>query len=166
MPDGSDTMIARLRAALDETERIARAATAGPWDTTGPDTIAQWGIYDRDWRVAEVVAYDHDNALGQSRGPGYIDPDANAAHIAHFNPDWVLRQVAAHRKILELHEIEIIEPSTSSLGWPMWPNHGWVCSVCSERIDGDRVFDDGVACPTLLALIEAYGLTEETTHVR
>ena len=66
------------------------AATPGPWSTSGPDTIAQWGIYDSEWLVASAKAYDHDNAMSDkpgARGPGYINPDANAELIANAPSD-------------------------------------------------------------------------------
>jgi len=77
----------RLQAAADRIREVAAKATPGPWNTSGPDTIGQWGIYDSDWLVATVEAYDHNERLGTARGPAYIDADANAAHIAFWSPD-------------------------------------------------------------------------------
>jgi hypothetical protein len=66
------------------------AATPGPWETPGPDTIGQWMISDGEWTVAEASAYSHNDPYSSkpdARGPGYIDSDANAAFIAHARQD-------------------------------------------------------------------------------
>jgi hypothetical protein len=108
MPLVTETQTVDLAAWLtriwDEEERLAKAATPGPWQTPGPDTIAEWTVYDDQWSVASATAYDHNNPLSNkpgARGPGYIDPNANAAFIAHNHPASVLARIAADRKILE-----------------------------------------------------------------
>ena len=57
---------------LDAIRKRAESATAGPWTTSGPDTIGQWVIYDSEWAVAHAAAYDHNNVLSDrpgARGP-------------------------------------------------------------------------------------------------
>jgi hypothetical protein len=93
-----------VKARIAEDIAAARSATAGPWTTSGPDSIAQWVIFDGEWSVAEATAYDHDRPLSNrpgARGPGYIDPDANAAHIARWNPARVLAELSAKRDIVD-----------------------------------------------------------------
>lgn len=77
---------------LTALRRIAEAATPGPWRNDGQ--LDPHIVYDDDWSIAEATRYDHDQPLGASRGPGYIDPLANAAHIAAFNPATALRLLA------------------------------------------------------------------------
>jgi hypothetical protein len=91
----TEDRIAAIRARLE-------AATPGPWNTSGPDTVAQWMIYDGRWCVASATAYDHNMPLSNkpgARGPGYIDPDANAEFIAHAPEDiaWLIGQLEGQR---------------------------------------------------------------------
>ena len=89
---------------IDAAAAAAQAGTAGRWRTSGPDTIAQWAIHDEEWEIANATAYSHDDALGASRGPGYIDPDAVAAHIATADPETVRALVAAARATVARRE--------------------------------------------------------------
>ncbi|MER5843201.1 DUF6221 family protein [Streptomyces prasinus] len=78
-----------LRAQLDEDERIARAASPGPWE--------QSGIGEHGWGVsfgragAGVEAEDSD----QGR--------ADATHIAEHDPARVLREIDAKRAVLKMY---------------------------------------------------------------
>ncbi|MBT2508839.1 hypothetical protein J7I98_23715 [Streptomyces sp. ISL-98] len=75
-----------------------------------------------------------------------------AEHISEHDPATVLRRCAADRKILAEHA-----PKGDG-----WPSHyacegcGYDASYCPEPIT-EHVND----CPTLLALAEGYGLTDE-----
>lgn len=89
---------------IDAAAAAAQAGTAGRWRTSGPDTIAQWAIHDEEWEVANATAYDHNDALGCTRGPGYIDTDAVAAHIATADPTIVRALVAAARATVARRE--------------------------------------------------------------
>jgi hypothetical protein len=62
---------------------------------------------------------------------------------AAWPPERVLRQVTAHRKILELHAARLV----TLPGWDSNPDTPW-CGECNARFP----------CPTLLALAEAYGI--------
>jgi hypothetical protein len=86
-------LVEKIRTAIDEDERIAQAAAGHCAQWTASDS----GIYPSDG----------------SRHPGpivtgvYGDLDENyGAHIARHDPARVLRQVAAHRKILEWHHFK------------------------------------------------------------
>ncbi|HEX5994449.1 MAG TPA: DUF6221 family protein [Jiangellales bacterium] len=84
-----DRLLSAIRAALDDTERLALAA----------------GERSRNWRAIGTVAVDHD---GESPFPivydeGYPTED-EAEHIARHDPAAVLRWVAAMREIVALYE--------------------------------------------------------------
>jgi hypothetical protein len=72
-----------LIAAIDEAERLASAATEGPWHVGG--------------RGGATV-----EAEGGNVASGVTDVDA--AHIAHHSPAAVLRQCAAHRRIVKSYQ--------------------------------------------------------------
>lgn len=98
------SLYAFCRARCDEARAIAKAANDGPWSTPGPDTVGQWQIYDGEWEIAHASAYDHNRPLSNkpdARGPGYIDPDANAAHIAHFNPERARAELEVRGLLIE-----------------------------------------------------------------
>lgn len=83
---------------------------------------------------------------------------ATAQSVRFHRPDTGRGMIEAHRKIIDLHEIEYIKPTLDSRGHMMFPHGGWYCSVCSERPEGERIPADGIACPTVLALADAYGV--------
>lgn len=121
-----DSLLDQLRAAIDEDERIALAVRHEEW--------------------TEAVEPGHMNE--------YDEPEHN--HITRHAPARVLRQVAAHQKILELHQIDYTAFRYNIYGEPQ--RAGWVCSVCSECVDGEPQRGDGPACPTVVLLAEAYGI--------
>lgn len=136
---------------IAEAEDVARAATPGPWlaepvvygkpeDGYGPPSN-----FEIAGPTTAVVTHQEYEGGGIHHGP-------DADHIARHDPQAVLRRCAADRKILEEHR-------------PMGggdPSH-YACYGCG--------FDGGYCpepytehvndCPTLLALAEGYGLTEE-----
>lgn len=87
----ADDLVARLRAALDETERIARACEPGVDFHAGEDP-SRPGTFD-------VEAYES-GSLGNFVQVGQVDAPF-VAHIARHDPASVLRMVTAHRKILD-----------------------------------------------------------------
>jgi hypothetical protein len=74
----------RIRAALDETERVAREAWQENW---------RWYAEDK-----TVMTHGQD---GEWEGYRTVGTRADAEHIALHDPERVLRMVAAHRKILD-----------------------------------------------------------------
>lgn len=92
-----------LTAQLDADERIARAATPGPWEWTpetdvwdqnGP-TLIREGTDAPDAKLVEVAAgWGHD-AWGMHVG------DADQEHIAEWDPARVLREIDAKRAIVD-----------------------------------------------------------------
>ena len=145
-----EELIAAIRVAIDEDERVALAAAD----------------YGQSWRAADSGIYPSDG----SRHPGpiiagvYGDLEEQyAVHIARHDPVRVQRQVAAHRKILELHQVDYTAPAFNVYGLRV--RDGWVCSVCSERVDGEPQRSDGPACPTVVLLAEAYGIEVDQGRV-
>lgn len=124
---------------IDETQRVAELARGHGEGRWHHETGYHSGRVE-DERGSTVV-YDEGAPL-----------EEEAAHIALHDPDAVLRRCAADRKILADH---------APVGGG-WPGHyacegcGYDGSYCPEPIT--RHVND---CPTLLALAEGYGLTEE-----
>lgn len=85
------SMLAFWRARLDEDERIARAAAAGPWRVDNADYAE--AVYDADGTAV----------IGGGRGGGEIsvfDSTEDALHIVRQDPARALREVDAARKRL------------------------------------------------------------------
>lgn len=108
-----EDLVVALRTAIDETERIAKEATSGPWRVVNPTTYGsatvdgpdamQDGGYDpitggRREVLRPLVVIPKDVDYGPTVGL----PDAE--HIAHHDPAAVLRRVAADREIVALYE--------------------------------------------------------------
>lgn len=138
----------KLKAAIDESERIARAATAGPW-RVDDETYAEI-IYGGTDDMTSVVSG------GRWGGEASVfDQTADALHIAAQNPAVTLRMVAAHRKILDLHA----------------PDEG-CCAVCHGPEEMQEFYDRETEqetvewisdpapypCDTVRALAEGYGI--------
>lgn len=87
MSNGGD-LAARLLAAIEETERVARAATDGPWTAYATRGVFA-GVLDRDWVAG-------------------TDP-AEAEHIARHDPAAVLRRCEADRRIVEYCEMTLTD---------------------------------------------------------
>jgi hypothetical protein len=82
-----DDLIQWLRVQLDEDERIARAATQGPWSLNDGSIIAADGT--------EVIAG------GRSSGRASVfGSTADALHIVEQDPVRVLREVDAKQRLL------------------------------------------------------------------
>lgn len=139
-------LIERLRAAIDETERVALAATPGPWRVDSED-------------YAEII-YGNDDMVSVVSGGRWgdeasvFDSTADAIHIARHDPASTLRRCAADRKILELH-VPVILHAGHPLVPPVAGATRRVCRSCSPMVGSA---DDSWPCPTLLALAEAYGI--------
>lgn len=145
-------LIAKLRAALDEDERVAQGAAAlcgchGPKD--------EWSFADDDHCGRIEIADDPHSPIRRQltrRWNRSYEDMRMAHHIARHDPARVLRQVAAMRKILELHE----------------GSHE--CSVYGDTFESPRT--DGEIdtcrwvsdepCSTTLLLAEACGIEVQT----
>lgn len=105
MPDLGD-LLAFLRQQLDHDERVARAATAGPW-RYNPDKA--WRDPNDGWRYEEAVFTGPEGTKAicvAATGDG-DDPQsmADAAHIALNDPQFRLAEIKATRRILDLIEL-------------------------------------------------------------
>jgi len=131
-------LIERLKAALDEDERVAMAAESQAWHAREPDSL---GL-----RVVSV-SFDTDQVTASILS-------GNANHIARHDPARTLAMVAAHRKILDLHRT-IEDPP------PPWQSGGdtrYACSICDYTPES-HLFHKEPYCDTVLALAAAYGIT-------
>jgi hypothetical protein len=125
---------------IDRVEAGTRSATPGPWtaDTDDDNVMADAGTVARMWDYV------------RSGSDVQVKADMSLI-IAHADPTAVLRRCAADRKILAEHR----------------PHGGkwepYACEGCG--MDGgdcaDWMIEHVNDCPTLLALAEGYGLTEE-----
>lgn len=132
-------LTSRITEALDQAERLARAATPGPWVTPGPDTIGQWMIYGEEWCVAEANVVEH-GLPNLGPPPDARQADANAAFIAANNPLAVLRSVAADRRVLERHAPKVRGSHVRLCAWccepsDAFPEVEWPCEEIRDLAD-------------------------------
>lgn len=87
-----DDLLAFLRAQLDEDERVARAATVGPWEW-GPSPTAKltWGVSGSDVPFGGWILRVNDAGCPSTH---------DAQHIANWDPARVLAEVEAKRQLL------------------------------------------------------------------
>jgi hypothetical protein len=123
-------IVAFIRARLDEDERIARAATAGPWEVNSADYPESESICAPDG-TAVVAAFDSHH---------------EAFHIARHDPARVLREVAARRRTLGRHEAHegrcVVCCTGDDDGWHVAPC-GTVCDLAdawSDHPDHDQAW--------------------------
>lgn len=138
-----------LRQQLDEDERVARAATPGPWVVKPADSVyakpsavvlrtdvdvdAPWS---NEWVSAYVVN-------PQEEGGEGID-SADAEHIARWDPARVLAEVEAKRRVLDEHK------PMDGVGERIVG-----CATCSWRDDWDELHVEW-PCTTLRLLAQPY----------
>lgn len=87
-----EDLIEFLRAALNDEERIAKAATPGPW-RVDDETYAE-----------RIYAADQTEVVGGGRWGGeasVFETTEDAVHIARWNPARVLAEIEAKRQILD-----------------------------------------------------------------
>ena len=85
-----DGLVEWLRAQLDEDERIARAATPGPW-------VDQGGYVTDVGPRVQVTDYGTQDGEPEEDSP---QGRADSAHIAEHDPARALREIDADRKLL------------------------------------------------------------------
>lgn len=138
---------------IDDREQLAELISPGGY---APD---EWRIEpSRSGRWVEIVAYSRTNieppeAASREQVVALTQMGRNEhLLIAMHDPASVLRRCAADRKILDTHK-----PTAG-----FWIDY-YACEGCG--MDGsdpaDWITDHVNDCPTLLALAEGYGLTEE-----
>jgi hypothetical protein len=125
-------LVSWLTQQIDYDEQVAGAATAGPWATEGNGSIVgPTGPLPKlaGHVVCSVGAWN----VGRPTA-------ADAAHIAVHDPAWVLRQVAAYRRILVRHQQYngpvaceyCVGPDGEYVTWPC-PDVRDLASIYSER---------------------------------
>ena len=96
----TDDLVTWLRAALDEDERVARAASPSPW------TLDEQSGRGEVW--ADITAANRDAVCDTESGA--LGPSLDTArHLFRWQPARVLAEVEAKRRILDLYE-ELYEP--------------------------------------------------------
>lgn len=85
-------LVERLRAVLDEADRVAKAARSGRWHVTE----------ERDLVVAEWAS--GPRRVARCEGSIPTGNAHNAAYIIAWQPDVALRMVEATREVLERHK--------------------------------------------------------------
>jgi len=143
-------LIEKLSAVLDEHERIARATV--PRGMRAEDD--KWTASDFAWPLGS----DH---------AGFPDED-DLAHIVTQQPKHTLAVIAAHRKVLELHEprthdvrafVPEADRNDSSVAYePTGAVSYTACPTCGGRDWDLERFATWEPCDTVLALAEAYGI--------
>ncbi|WP_435606668.1 DUF6221 family protein [Streptomyces ardesiacus] len=130
-------LLAWLETAISEREAAARAV--------GYDEIE---TVDYLWGTKHLLLRRGD----ESKASTELDADL-ANHIALHDPASVLRRCAADRKLLDLHR-----PQQTGAGFPDVQE----CRTCSSDSLGDGYqYLMPAPCPSLLALAEGYGWTED-----
>lgn len=150
-----DDLVAWLGVQLDEDERLASKATAGPWrynyrkqwhgDTGHPlfprgpgEEYVATGPLDAPVCVAATGPADDAQAM------------TDAAYIAQWHPGRVLAEVEAKRALLALHAVR------TSIWWPdVEACEVEVCVICSGEV-GEPDNDVEAPCPTVRALALPY----------
>lgn len=132
---------------IDDVEQLARLISPGGYE---PD---EWRTQpSRSGRWAEIVAYSRtigeplEAAEREDSQPVAMAQTGRNEHllIAMHDPAAVLRRCAADRKILTIHE-------------PI----GGACDGCGFDQEYGHEVENINDCPTLLALAEGYGLTDD-----
>ena len=121
----TNDLVTWLRAQLDEDERVAGSATSGPW--TNDDPLARDGVYSP---AIDGFVVDCEYVY---MGPFTVH---NATHIARHDPNRVLAEVEAKRRILDLHPHQrfaeppwLGEPRPALVEDPRYVG----CSTCNNR---------------------------------
>jgi hypothetical protein len=145
----TDELLTWLTAQIDTDERVAQAATAGPWwhnpgkAWLGPEAFEK---YDRS-KGEEFVGYGDSPFSGcvAATGPAsHAQSMADAEHVARQDPARTLRAVAAKRRILERHT----------------PHGMGDCRVCTAPHWGvlvcNHCYGQAWPCPDVLDLVAEY----------
>lgn len=93
---------AKLSEALDEAEKLAKAATPGPWSADPTGTVCADADLQPDGNGGEILPSDGPMEIAECyRNERAGERGHNAAHIARWDPSTVLRLVERDRRLLE-----------------------------------------------------------------
>lgn len=140
-PAVTDDLTARITAALDHAEQVARATVERRW-VEGSLWFRWMMVPTKDGHGSERVA------------------DEDARHMALWDPKNVLDLIAAHREIVRLHRVEVLEEQR--LRGILWPE-AYACVVCDVDLEvaydplcRGLSFGPAPACDTVLAIAKAH----------
>ena len=137
----TDNLIARLKAGLDEDERVALEAKTGYPGLCYHDKTGRWGF--------------DGIGVGDENGEAVVEDHGShpeiTPHIARHDPARVLRWVKAAREILDEHRASDSPHANGDRS----------CLGCGAGSDGEMLVADVNDCPVLCALASVYG-DEET----
>lgn len=135
-----DQLVAALRAALDEDERIAREACDG--------SSGGWFV----GRKNNVYRVEDENPQGDEEHALVVwgNISVQSDHIERQDPKRTLAMVAAHRKILELHEHVAVDGIDF--------DNGFGCGICATSQLWGTLTKGW--CATVTALAKGYGIEE------
>ena len=120
-----EDLAARVLVGIEETERIAQAATAGPWKARLWPGLGTGDVETED--NLSSIAYD-------SGGAGACE-SVDALHIAHNDPQVVLRRCEADRRTVQRHEPRPLDDDYATCHWcgQVWP--------CPDLLDRAQAYD-------------------------
>ncbi|WP_329215167.1 DUF6221 family protein [Streptomyces sp. NBC_01485] len=105
-----DDLVQWLRAQLDEDERIARAATPGPWwhnpgkQWLGPEAFEKYDLRQGEEFVGYGGPHPFTGAVASTGPASNVQGMKDAAFIAAHDPARVLREIDAKREVVRLAE--------------------------------------------------------------
>ncbi|MFK0140684.1 DUF6221 family protein [Streptomyces murinus] len=130
-----DDLVEFLRARLDEDERIARAATPGPWwhnpgkQWLSPDAFEKYDLHQGEEFVGYGGPHPFTGAVASTGPASHMQAMKDAAFIAAHDPARVLREIDAKRRIIALWKAADDDAAgeqrhadsydTGADGWPM-----------------------------------------------
>lgn len=129
---------AALLAWCDETERIAREATPGPWQALTETALD--GTWMGTERTCHKVRVDAENAAISDSAP-------TSVHIARHDPSSVLTQVAAIRAVVRLHKPYDGDFDYTTCFLCGVADGSWPCTTLLELADGFTPRWPNASCP-------------------
>lgn len=125
---GQSSLLGRLITAIDETERIAREATEGPWKWVDPGGEWKQALVGgtKPWRSG--IGW---RVIIPSAAPDVYPSKFDAAHIKRHAPDSVLRGCAADRKMLAAVQ-RGIDGHPGQHVYTIPGREEWACPECVE----------------------------------
>lgn len=125
-----------LTACVKDDERLALGSYPGPWVT------------DLDDALDENVTNESGQIVAWVRARPFTD--ATRSHIARHDPARVLREVAAKRKLIELHAPAVIH---GEKGGADWYNRMTICRTCTPS---QQFPETAWPCDTVKLLASVY----------
>ena len=147
-----DDLLQFLRARLDEDERVARAATEGPWwynpgkQWLGPEAFEKYDLRQGEEFVGYGGPHPFTGAVCATGPANNMQSMQDAEHIARHDPARVLAEVEAKRRIIEEHKPAVPKGR---------PNRERGCLTCTTAQEWDAAANEA-NCLTLRLLASPY----------